>query len=96
MNIKTEINKKILELMYTSIIAESGDGDAIWLCKHTPLEEIKNMIQDFDKERNTGWSIVRESDLSFSWGREQEWAIITDSKDEFNGQAPWIILKINY
>lgn len=92
----TEINKKILDIIHTSIISEGGDGDAIWLCKHTPLEEIQNLVKEYDKEHNTGWSIVSESDFCFSWGRDQEWAIITDSEEEFNGQASWIILKIDY
>jgi len=37
----TENNKKVLDLIYSSIISEGGDGDAIWLSKHTPLNEIK-------------------------------------------------------
>lgn len=39
-----DINKKILDLMYHSVISEGGDGDAVWLSKHTKLADLIPLI----------------------------------------------------
>ena len=82
-------------LIYPSIISEGGDGDAIWLSKHTPLNEIKNLIDEYNASNNTGWEIQQE-DNYLLWGIDQEWATITCDEDFFNSQPSWIILRINY
>jgi hypothetical protein len=91
----TNINKKVLELIYSSVISESGDGDAIWLSKHTPLSEIKKLIVEYNEDNNTGWQITEEEN-HLSWGVDQEWALITSDENFFNSQPSWIILRINY
>jgi hypothetical protein len=88
-------NKKVLDLIYNSIKSEGGDGDAIWLSKHTSLKDILVLIREYDLTNNTGW-IVEINDNYLSWGIDQEWAIITDNKDFFDSQPSWIILRINY
>lgn len=89
-------NKKVLDLIYTSIISEGGDGDAIWLSKHTSLNDLASLIGEYDAENKTGWNLQVPDEKHLLWGKDQEWAIITDNKDFFNNQADWIILKINY
>lgn len=86
---------KILELMWTSIRAESGDGDAIWLSKHTSLPELVYLINKFNIVNKTGWDLeVKPNHLI--WGIDQEWALITDDSYFFQEQPDWIILKIDY
>jgi hypothetical protein len=92
---KNDNNKKVLDLIYTSIISEGGDGDAIWLSKHTPLSELVKLIEEYNKINNTGWEIIDHNN-NISWGIDQEWAIITSDKEYFNSQPNWIILRINY
>ena len=90
-----ELNIKVLELMWTSIKSECGDGDAIWLSKHTPLYELVVLINKFNVVNNTGWELkIYENHLV--WGIDQEWAIITDDSYFFQEQPDWIILKIDY
>jgi len=91
----TTNNKKILDLMYTSIKSEGGDGDALWLSKHTSLSDLVNIIEEYNKENNIDWEILLE-DNCLLWGKEHEGAIITDSKDFFDAEPKYIILKINY
>ncbi len=91
-----ELNNKVLDLIYNSVKSEGGDGDAIWLCKYSPLELIKGLIRVYDSINSTGWSITNETENSFLWGNDQEWAIITDSQEEFQARASWIILKLDY
>jgi hypothetical protein len=90
-----ENNKKILDLIFSSIISEGGDGDALWLSKFTPIEELLKLIEEYNIENNTNWEVKREKNYLL-WGINQEWAIITDDNEFFNSQPDWIILKINY
>ena len=90
-----ELNKKVLDLIYNSIMSEGGDGDAIWLSKHTPLSELQILIEEYNKEHNTGWEVKKEEHC-LSWGTNQEWAFIVDSKDIFDSRPKWIVLKIDY
>lgn len=88
-------NKKVLDLIHSSIKLEGGDGDAIWLSKYTPLTEIRNLIDEYNTSNNTCW-IVDEKENYLLWGIDQEWAIITCDENLFNSQPSWIILRINY
>lgn len=90
-----ENNKKVLDLIFTSIRSEGGDGDAIWLSKHTSLDDLTILIEEYNQKNNTGWEIARK-DKYLSWGYNQEWAIITDDEIFFNSQPSWIVLRINY
>ena len=67
----TENNKKVLDLIHSSIISEGGDGDAIWLSKHTSLNEIKKLIDEYNTNNNTGWEI-EEKENHLIWGIDQE------------------------
>ena len=91
----TENNKKILDLMYTSIMSEGGDGDAVWLSKHTSLKDIVTLIKEYNTENNTNWEITEEENL-ITWGIDQEFAFITDDEQTFLDLPKWIVLKINY
>jgi hypothetical protein len=89
------INEKILDLIYSSIMSEGGDGDAIWLSKHTPLNEIKNLIDEYNTNNNTGWGITVYANY-LTWGVDQECAIITFDENIFNSESSHISLSINY
>ncbi len=91
----TENNKKVLDLIHSSIVSECGDGDAIWLSKHTPLNELKVLIDEYNTSNNTGW-VIEVNENYLNWGRDQEWATITCDENYFNSQPNWIILRINY
>jgi hypothetical protein len=88
-------NRKVLDLIFTSIISEGGDGDAAWLCRFTALGDLMRQIKDYDAENNTGWEL-QVHDGFLLWGKDQEWATITDSEEIFNGQPSWVVLKIRY
>ena len=81
--------------MYTSIMSEGGDGDALWLSKHTPLNEISELIKEYSAENNIDWEIKMQ-DKCLLWINGQEGAIITNDKDFFDAEPNWITLKINY
>ena len=92
---ETNNYKKVLDLIYTSIISEGGDGDAIWLSKYAPLSDIMKLINEYNTVNNTGWE-VKDNDTYLFWGHEQEGATITCDKNLFDSQPNWIILRIEY
>jgi hypothetical protein len=95
----TNLNKKVLDLIYSSIVSEGGDGDAIWLSKHTNLSELKVLIDEYNTSNNTGWEVEVEVEVNkncLNWGINQEWATITCDENFFNSQPSWIQLRINY
>jgi hypothetical protein len=85
--------KKIIDLLYSSVVAEGGDGDALWYTKYTPLINIPIALHNYNEEHNTGWIVLIKED-HILWGINQEWVMITDSKEFYNEQPDWIILKI--
>jgi len=89
------VTEKIIDLIFTSVSAECGDGDAVWLSKHKELDEIKQLISDYDAKNKTGWEIKDKGKYLF-WGINQEGAIITCDKEFFDSQPRYITLKINY
>ena len=91
----TENNKKVLDLIYSSITSESGDGDAIWLSKYTSLDEIIILINEYNIKNNINWVVKKEKN-HIHWGTDQEWATITCDEQFFNSQPSWIVLRINY
>ena len=91
-----QIIKKVLDLIYSSIVLEGGDGDAIWFSKYTSLNNLVSLIEEYNNENKTNWDIKLTDEKHFLWGKDQEWVIITDNKEFFENQADWITLKINY
>lgn len=91
----TENNKIVLNLIHSSITSESGDGDAIWLSKYTPLDEIMILINEYNIKNNINWIVKKEKNY-IHWGIDQEWATITCDENFFNSQPNWIVLRINY
>ena len=88
------IPEKIIDLLYTSVKSEGGDGDAIWLTKYTPLSEITSVLNKYNEKHNTEWVVTINQD-HILWGDNQEWVIITDSREFYDKQPNWIILKID-
>lgn len=86
---------KLLDVMYTSVVLEGGDGDALWLSKHMDLDTIMGLIKEYNKNNNTGWG-VEKSGNHIAWGIDQEWVLITDDENFYNNQPEWIILRINF
>lgn len=85
----------ILDLMYTTIIAEGGDGDSLWLSKYLTLIDLVSIIESYNDNNKIDWEILLKENYLL-WGSNQEWAIITDDEDFYNSQQPGSLLKIVY
>ncbi len=88
------VNKKIIDLLWTSVNFESGDGDAIWLSKHTSLDIISELIKEYSEENNIDWTL-EVKDKQMLWGKGEEWVVITNDEETYS-KSDWITLKINY
>lgn len=89
------IYKSLLSLIYDSVVSEGGDGDAFWFCKHLNLDEVEELIKGLEDPKFKHWDYTREKDR-ISWGVDQEWVTITDSK-RLNAECPsYTTLKIYY
>lgn len=92
---------KIVNLIYTSVVGEGGDGDALWLCRFFTIDELIPILEEYSKDKD--W-VVKKSEHNgveyLSWGPEDEFfeegVIITDNKEFFNSQPDWHTIKIRY
>lgn len=89
------IIEKLLDLIFTSIISEGGDGDAIWLLKQIDIDILIPIIDEFNQKNNTNW-IIETKDGYLFWGYGMEGAIITNNENLFNSFPNYITLKIIY
>ena len=86
---------KIIDLLFTSVVSEGGDGDAIWLSRFHTLEQIENHINEYDEKVNTGWKITKNGD-TINWGHNQEYVVITTNEQYYNEAPDWTTLKIKF
>lgn len=87
--------RKLIDLLYHSVLSEGGDGDALWLSRHTSLEKIEELIKAYNEENNIGWKLER-NEHRIAWGKDQEWVCILDNEEVFNNCPDWMVLKIRY
>lgn len=97
-----DINKKILDLMYHSVIEEGGDGDAVWLSKHTKLADLIPLIVQYNIENRTNWTIENKENYLL-WYNNQEGVQITNDVEwyknqieKYKYQPSWFTIKIDY
>jgi hypothetical protein len=90
-----EIINKILNLIFISVVAEGGDGNAMWFSKHTTIENLIPLIEKYNENNKTGW-IIKEFVNYIIWGINQEWVTITNNESIFDARTNDIIITINY
>lgn len=77
--------QKIIDLLYSSVISEGGDGDAKWLSRFKTLDDIIVLLNEYNINNKTGWEI-NINDGYILWGDNQEWVFITCDKDLFENE----------
>lgn len=88
--------EKIIDLLYHSVVAEEGDGDAIWLIKYpefSPLEKVAEWLVEYNTTNNTGWEVIIRHD-GIAWGTNQEWVGILVNQEDFDKLHEHYSLKI--
>ena len=91
----TSIYNQVLGLLFNSVIAEGGDGDALWLSKYESLDKLALYITEYSERNNIKWDVTIKENYIY-WGTDQELVTITDDVDYFNQSPDWITLKLNF
>jgi len=90
---------KLIDFIFHEVISSGGDGDAILYTRLFDLNEIIDIVKEYNEVNNIGWEINEDKSRGsriFSWGKYQEWVSITDSKTAFDQSPEWIQIKIIY
>jgi len=82
--------------LHYEVTSASGDGDSMWYTRYYDLEEIKELLQEYNNDYATGWEINADVPNVINWGIDQEWCMITDDINIFNESPDWIQMKIQY
>ncbi len=73
---------KIIDLLYLECISSCGDGDAWWYVTHYSLDDVLNLIKQYNSKLKYPMSIRSEID-EIVWARDQECIFITNNKDKY-------------
>ena len=64
--------------LYTSVIQEGGDGDAIWYSRFYDINDIYKLVEEYNnKTPEPIWKLSIENG-EIRWSDNQEWIIITN------------------
>jgi hypothetical protein len=85
----------LLSFLHKEVISSGGDGDALWYTRFFDLNDLYELLKEFNEINSIGWTIEKESN-QISWGIGQEWALIIDSKELFDQTPDWYQIKIQY
>lgn len=89
--------RKLLDFLYESVLSEGGDGDAFWYSKLFDIEDLKEIIQEYDDDHAIGWQIeYDENRKTLSWGIGQEGIVVTNSEEQFLKKPDWVIRTLIY
>lgn len=86
---------KLIDFLYHSVIAEGGDGDALWYCSIKKLDTIMELVTQYNSQLEYPWQLKRTAN-DILWGDNQEWVHITANMDYFTKAPSWITLKLVY
>lgn len=99
--ITTKQNKehitKLIDLLYNEVISVGGDGDAIWYTRFYDLNDIKALVKEYNDINKIDWEIEEDAPGVISWGKYQEFVIITNDINCFNNSPDdFTQMKIRY
>lgn len=97
--IKPNINQttKLIEWMYESVLSEGGDGDAFWYSKLFDIKDLKEIVEEYDRNHAIGWDVEYDEYRElFTWSKGEEGIVITNSEIEFLKKPDWVIITLIY
>lgn len=79
---KNHINN-ILNVLYTACKSEGGDGNAFWYVRAYKLNNIFEIVKEYNQTLRWPFATVELKDDGIHWGENQEWILITDKEDVY-------------
>lgn len=86
----------LLEFLHAEVMSSGGDGDALWYTKLYSLDDIMELVKEYNETKSIGWEVYRQEDYQILWGKDQEWISIIDNKNCYEGSPDWHQIKIQY
>lgn len=84
--------KNILNVLYTDCLSAGGDGDAFWYITYYDLNEIFDIVKEFNSTLKYPYETVELRDNEIHWGQQQEWILITNKKELYDNRPEWLQL----
>lgn len=86
----------LLSFLHSEVMSSGGDGDALWYTKLYDLNDIFELVKEFNELNSIGWEIHHQETNQILWGKDQEGVSIIDDKSYFDGAPDWYQIKIQY
>lgn len=78
-----KIIKELLTFLINAVIAECGDGDALWYAKFAKIDEISALLIE-EQIMPKNWTIQKQTEDELIIGEHQEGIRITKNKNIFD------------
>lgn len=86
---------KLIDFLYCEVCSSGGDGDAIWFTRYYKLNDILEVVKEYNSTLMFPWEIeVGEMDIV--WGTGEEWVHITTDQEIFDDSPSFVQFKLRY
>ena len=85
----------LIRWLFNEVLSAGGDGDGIWYSHYFDIEDILQLIADENLCPSFFKAEVKDS-KTISFGRGEEWLIITNDKEVFNNRPSWQQISLSY
>ena len=81
---------KLIEWLYEEVMMAGGDGDAIWYSEHYWVNDIFELVEEFNNSKKWKWNLSLDMEKGrINWYQDQSSIAITNSKEEFDNRPSW-------
>lgn len=80
---------KIIDVLYNECMSAGGDGDALWYAKYYKIEDILEIVKEYNSKLPSPMEIELKNDNTIHWGIGQEWITITTDEQMYKNAPEW-------
>ena len=82
--------ERLLDFLVDEVLSSGGDGDAIWYVRDKSLDFMKELCEQYAREKSLSWRVDWDKGCNYlNFGDGQEWITITISRQVFNSRPSW-------
>lgn len=80
----------LIKWLYAEVLSAGGDGDAIWYSKFYWVDEIFELVKEFNDSNSWKWEVSLDSENKrINWWCGQSSILITNNKEDFDNRPSW-------
>ncbi len=79
---------KLIDFIYNEVCNSARDGDLLWYVTHYKFNDILELIYEYNLKLQFPWDVKLEEG-NIHWGADQEWVLITTSKETYLDAPTW-------